>query len=130
MRDRAADRLAKLGEAAVPPLAALLASDAASETKCAAVWALTRIESPAARAAVVAALDDGDPSVRQAAARAAGLHRDPAALARLAAIVGSDEPRRAARSGHGAGTHRRRGGSARPAQGLKAPRAIAFWNTP
>ena len=57
------------------------------------MWALTRIESPAARAAVVAALDDGDPSVRQAAARAAGLHRDPAALARLEAIVGSDEPR-------------------------------------
>ena len=91
MRDRAADRLSKLGEPAVPALAALLNSDASAETKCATVWALTRIETPAARAAVVAALDDGDASVRQAAARSAGLHRDHAALKRLESIVGSDE---------------------------------------
>ena len=59
-------------------LRGVLAGNASVETKCAAVWALTRIDGDAARAAVRVALDDPQAGVRQAAARAAGLHRDAA----------------------------------------------------
>jgi putative heme-binding domain-containing protein len=90
VRDRAAGRLATLG--AVPALVNLLAGSAQADTKCAAVWTLARIDDASARVAVRRALDDAQPGVRQAAARAAGLHRDSAALDRLMKLVTSDTP--------------------------------------
>ncbi len=92
VRDRAVGQLAKLGVGAVPALAGALAGDAAAEAKCCAVWALTRIDDEPARAAVRQALRDRNASVRQAAARSAGLHRDAAALAQLMGLTASDTP--------------------------------------
>ena len=95
VRDRAVEQLSKLGAAAVPALASVVASKkrpTSVETKCAAVWALSRIDGDQARAAVRDALQDGEPSVRQAAARAAGLNRDARAANRLMALVTSDTP--------------------------------------
>ena len=76
VRDQAAARLSKLGAEAVPAISRVLAGNRTADSKCAAVWALARIDGDAARAAVRAALDDPQAGVRQAAARAAGLHRD------------------------------------------------------
>ncbi len=92
VRDHAVARLARLGAAAVPALAGVLASSALVETKCAAVWALARVDDDDARSAVRKALGDPQASVRQAAARAAGLHRDGQAAERLMALVTSDSP--------------------------------------
>ncbi len=92
VRDRAVRQLAQLGDQAVPALAQVLASQAALETKCAAVWALTRIDGEVARAAVRKALADAQEGVRQAAARSAGLHRDAGAADRLTVLVVADSP--------------------------------------
>lgn len=92
VRDHAVAQLAKSGKAAVPALAAVLAGSAHRETKCAAVWALTRIDGAAARAPVRGALGDRDAGVRQAAARSTGLWRDEAAESLLARLVADDEP--------------------------------------
>ncbi|HEY2893097.1 MAG TPA: PVC-type heme-binding CxxCH protein, partial [Pirellulales bacterium] len=91
VRDRAARRMAKLGGKSVPSLKKLLDGKADAETKCAAVWALASNDDPRARAVVRAALDDAAPGVRQAAARAAGLHRDHDAGKRLTTLVMNDE---------------------------------------
>ncbi|MBI3837659.1 MAG: HEAT repeat domain-containing protein [Planctomycetia bacterium] len=92
VRDRAIAQLAKLGARAVRALASAVSGDGSLQSRCGAVWALTRIDGDDARAAVRTALVDAKPSVRQAAARSAGLHRDREALERLMAIVTSDEP--------------------------------------
>jgi putative membrane-bound dehydrogenase-like protein len=55
-----------------------------------AVWALTRIDTAEARAAVRPALADKDSGVRNAAAHSAGLHLDAAALAKLSDLVVND----------------------------------------
>ena len=62
------------------------------ETRAAAVFALHRIGTPAAREAVRAALEDRDPVVRVAAARSVGLARDAAALPALLRAVVTDAP--------------------------------------
>jgi putative membrane-bound dehydrogenase-like protein len=92
VRDHAVESLSKLGASAVPPLAGTLTGKAGKQAKCAAVWALTRIDADAARAAVRTALDDSEVGVRQAAARSAGLHRDALASRRLGVLVTSDTP--------------------------------------
>ncbi len=92
VRDHAVARLSQLGASAVPAVSALFKGNCSLETKCAAVWALARIDGEAARATVRAALDDSQAGVRQAAARAAGLHRDAEASRRLAGLVKADEP--------------------------------------
>ena len=63
-----------------------------------AVWALTRIDSDGARAAVRVGLADESPSVRQAALHAVALHRDPAAARAVAELLAdpSDAVKRAA----------------------------------
>jgi HEAT repeat protein/beta-lactamase regulating signal transducer with metallopeptidase domain len=59
--------------AAVPGLADLFrASDADVETRRAVIWALGEIEDPTAYQVLVAALEDEDPEIRRAAARALG----------------------------------------------------------
>ena len=88
--------LAPLGDEAVPAIAEnlqprqsriqrggldlTLAETASTDARCAAVWALTRIDHPKARAAVRGVLRDGNFSVRLAAIHSAGLWRDAAAL--------------------------------------------------
>jgi putative heme-binding domain-containing protein len=94
VRDQAVARLAALGPAAVADLEAVLRAPRGGSVQARrnAVWALCRMEIPAARAAVRLALADRDPGVRLAAIHAAGLHRDDQASAALCALVRRDEP--------------------------------------
>lgn len=91
VRDRATRELAARNEASMPALPSAL-SGTSVRTRQNALWALARIDGEEARAAVRAALADGEPAVRQVAARVAGLHRDRAALPRLTEMAGDDTP--------------------------------------
>jgi HEAT repeat protein len=79
--ERAARELAKRGAEGVAALASLMGKSLSVTTRLNAVWALTRIDGPEARAAVRYALVDHDAGVRQAAVYSAGLHRDAGAEA-------------------------------------------------
>jgi putative membrane-bound dehydrogenase-like protein len=57
-----------------------------------AVWALTRMAGPDARAKVRAFLGSADRPIRQAAVASAGLHRDSEARTKLEELVRSDQP--------------------------------------
>ncbi len=92
VRDRAVHLLAKGGAASLPALQKVLATSRSTRACRNAVWALTRIDLPAARALVRPALKDRDLSVRLTATHAVALHRDAAALARLTEMVRADEP--------------------------------------
>lgn len=90
VRERAIRHLARIGPSAVGALRQVVSK--ASSTVAArrnAVWALTRIEDPAARAAVRRALEDGDPGVQQAALHSVGMRRDAAALQSMLRFLGS-----------------------------------------
>jgi putative membrane-bound dehydrogenase-like protein len=87
VQDRAVELLVQAGDAAVAPLSALRQSSKIYEARAAAVFALFRIGSPAAREAVRAALDDKDFRVRVAAARCAGMAQDADAVDRLTSLV-------------------------------------------
>ena len=89
VRHRAITRLAKQGADAVPTLAGVIRRGPSVQARQNAVWALTRIDAPDARAAVRAALLDPDAGVRQAATHSAGLLRDAAALPSLLEELGS-----------------------------------------
>ena len=91
VQDRAIAELARKGAEAVPALAQLLAAEGDANARCAAVWALTRIDGVAARTETRQALNDREASVRQAAARSAGLHRDAAALDKLQLLAKKDD---------------------------------------
>src|SRR5207249_6471359 len=96
---RAMHELGKLGPKAVSAVASVLTPSQVprglkmSDTLQAqrnAVWALTRIDAPAARQAVRAVLADGrDESLRHAALHSVSLWRDTGALKALLAIVRS-----------------------------------------
>lgn len=90
--ERTKRELGKLGQRAVPALRGRLGPTASPDARRHAVWALARIEGGAAREAVRAALDDPHPTVRHAAAHAAGLWRDADAAPRLRRILRSDTP--------------------------------------
>jgi putative membrane-bound dehydrogenase-like protein len=92
VRDRAIEWLVRAGDVAVPTLAGARRLGSDVETRAAAVFALHRIGSPAAREAVRMALGDRDPIVRVAAARSVGLARDAAALPTLLRLVVTDAP--------------------------------------
>lgn len=79
VRKRAIAALA--AEGSVDALRRALESSDSPDMRRNAVWALTRIESIAARAAVRAALRDESASVRQAALHSVALHRDSLATA-------------------------------------------------
>src|SRR5262249_50556750 len=68
VRKRAIAELAKRGEAAVPAVSEAVVSAGTVEARRNAVWAATRIDGPAARAAARQALTDKDETVRQVAA--------------------------------------------------------------
>jgi putative membrane-bound dehydrogenase-like protein len=98
VRRRAIAELARRGLEAAPGLAAVLSGAAAGEARLDALWTLARIEGEEARAGVRRALGDADPTVRQAAAHAAGLWRDRAALQPLLELLADEsaQVRRAA----------------------------------
>src|SRR5690242_19766873 len=73
VRDRAVERLVGQGDSAVTALASVRQTAPSYETRAAAVFALFRIGTPAAKAEVRAALADTDFRVRVAAARCAGM---------------------------------------------------------
>ena len=92
VRDRAIEFLVQAGAAAVPALASLRGSSKHDEARTAAVFALYRINTPEARAAVRAALNDSSFSARIAAARCAGMSHDSEAVPRLTEIAKADHP--------------------------------------
>jgi len=115
VRDQAIARLAKLGEQSVPALLDGLAKTgthgATVEQRANALWALARIDGPAARSAVREALRHAlaestpnaadDQRLLAIAADVAGLHRDPDAVELLIRLLEHDAPplrRRAAES--------------------------------
>jgi putative membrane-bound dehydrogenase-like protein len=89
---RTLQRLGEHGAAALAPLVDVLRSSRSVEARRNAVWALTRIQSDLARAAVRLALDDRDHTVRQAAGHSASLWRDTGATAELVAALKSNVP--------------------------------------
>lgn len=92
VRDRAIEHLVQAGAPAVGALASLRDSSKNGEARSAAVFALYRIDTAEARAAVRAALNDSDFSVRIAAARCAGMSHDAEAVPRLMEIAKADHP--------------------------------------
>lgn len=92
VRDRAFNRLIETGSSSVNALKHVRESQAPAEARALAVFALARIDGPAAAEGARAALDDSDLDVRVAAARMAGLNGDKAAAGRLMQMVQEDEP--------------------------------------
>src|SRR5262249_34923617 len=89
VRDRAVSALAQRGDTAVAALdAALARTEYLARSN--AVWALTRIGTPAAQAAARRALFDGDARVREAACQSAFVTRDRDAAETLVARLGDD----------------------------------------
>jgi putative membrane-bound dehydrogenase-like protein len=91
VRSRAIRELSARGEKAIPALEGALNS-ASVATRRNAVWALTRIDRPAARAAVRAALGDRDETVRQTALHSTSVWRDQQATPRLIALLQTGLP--------------------------------------
>jgi putative heme-binding domain-containing protein len=92
VRDQVVGRLARLGAAAVPALEAVLRLPTRLvRARQNAVWALCRIQAPAARASLRLALADKAAGVRSAAVHALGLERDAEAVTGLCALVRGDE---------------------------------------
>jgi len=87
VRDRAIDKLSRQGGDAVSALAELLATSTSQVACRNAVWALTRMELPAARKLVRGMLTDRDFSVRLSATHSVAMNRDDKALSLLTAIV-------------------------------------------
>jgi putative heme-binding domain-containing protein len=87
VRKRAVQALADKGARAVKALTNVLEHASSSQARCDAVWAVTRIDSTEARAAVRRALGDSDETVRQAAIHSVSVWRDPAAVAQLTRLL-------------------------------------------
>ena len=92
VRRRATERLGELGTPALASLRAAITSAASPESRCAAVWAATRIEGDEARKIVRLALDDRDDTVRHAALNSTSLWRDRQASSHLLKLVGQSAP--------------------------------------
>ncbi len=95
VRDKAVEAIVRRGSKSVATLATMIETDATRSSEPSqrlnAVWALSRIGTDKARAAVRVALSDADDKVRHAAAHCIGVERDAAALERLAEMVVADE---------------------------------------
>ena len=92
VQNRALHEFARLGGAAVSALDDVLRTSRSADARRNAVWALTRIQTAPAREGVRFALNDREPSVRQAALHSAGLWRDGAALPQLIDALKSSVP--------------------------------------
>jgi putative membrane-bound dehydrogenase-like protein len=91
VRERSLELLVGKGEAAINALTSASEQAKDAEARCAAVFGLGRIATPAALKSARAKLSDADPQVRTAAARVAGMNKDQAAVERLIQIVKSDD---------------------------------------
>ncbi|HET6248946.1 MAG TPA: PVC-type heme-binding CxxCH protein [Tepidisphaeraceae bacterium] len=94
IRKRAIAALAAKGPAALHELSQIVEgrNSASADARLSAVWALTRIDDPLARAAVRTALADGDEIVRQAAAHSTSVWRDRDAEAALQQLLKTGTP--------------------------------------
>ncbi|MCY7352609.1 MAG: HEAT repeat domain-containing protein [Cytophagaceae bacterium] len=90
--DRAVQRLVDQGGGAVATLTDVLRRSSSANARTKAIFALYRIGSAPARAAVRAGLSDAHLQVRVAAARSVGLARDAQAIPQLRIMVGQGEP--------------------------------------
>ncbi|MBL8207254.1 MAG: HEAT repeat domain-containing protein, partial [Blastocatellia bacterium] len=88
---RSLELLVSKGEAAVNALADASKQAKDAEVRCAAVFGLGRIATPAALQFVRAKLNDTDAQVRTAAARVAGMNKDREAVERLMQMAKQDE---------------------------------------
>lgn len=91
VRERSLELLVSQGEAAVNALANASEQAKDAEARCAAVFGLGRIATPAARQFVRTKLSDAEAQVRAAAARVAGMNKDRDAVERLLQMAKSDE---------------------------------------
>jgi putative membrane-bound dehydrogenase-like protein len=91
VRHRAIEELRTRGAHAVPVLAAAQ-HEPSIEARRNALWALVRIDEPAARAAVRAGLSDPDETVRQVATHCVSLLRDAAAVPQLLELLKQNDP--------------------------------------
>jgi putative membrane-bound dehydrogenase-like protein len=87
IRKRAVQTLANRG--VVDAVAVAVKSGASARARVNALWAVTRIEGPAARAAARAGLNDADETVRQVAAHSASVWRDRGAVDGLIKLLDS-----------------------------------------
>jgi putative membrane-bound dehydrogenase-like protein len=87
VRRRAVQALADKGAELVTTLAEIIGSKRSVEARRNAVWAATRIDNAYARAAVRQALNDGDETVRQAAAHSISVWRDHEAVGALIRLL-------------------------------------------
>lgn len=100
VREKAVERLVKIGAPAVETLVAEVRRDGKrgpgpagpAAQRREALWILSRIGTPPARAAVREALADADTTIRQVAAHCVSVERDVAALPALSRMVVEDEP--------------------------------------
>lgn len=92
VRDRAIQQLARPGGASIPTLRQVVASGKTVQARRNAVWALHRIATPAARAAIRLASADKDASVRLTAVRCAGLANDADAFKLMQELLKTDSP--------------------------------------
>src|SRR5439155_5837452 len=74
------------------PLTAILKSSRSVDARVSALWALTRLDTPAARDAVRLGLAEQDETVRQVAVYSTGLYRDRAAVRDLVGLLKSPNP--------------------------------------
>jgi putative membrane-bound dehydrogenase-like protein len=89
---RAVHSLARRGGSALAALEQVVTSSPSATARLNAVWTLTHIADPGARAATRGALRDRDVTVRQAALHAAAVWRDAGALAGARAALGARVP--------------------------------------
>jgi putative membrane-bound dehydrogenase-like protein len=92
VRKRAMHELGKKGSAALDAVAKVASESPSAAARRFAVWTLTRIDDPAARVAVRAALKDKDQLVRQAALHSISLHVDADAAPMLLQILSRGTP--------------------------------------
>ena len=92
VQTRTVQAFAKLGPSGVVALTSVLKTSNSVDSRRNAVWALTRVDTAAAREAVRGALEDRDPGVRQAAIHSLALWRDGSAVPQLIAALESNAP--------------------------------------
>ncbi|MDO8544813.1 MAG: HEAT repeat domain-containing protein [Opitutaceae bacterium] len=92
IRDRAIHLLGRKGEPVVATLADIAVKGASAGIRRNALWALSRIDAPAARAAVRPALNDRDPSVVHTAVHVTSLWRDSGAVEALGRLAAGSDP--------------------------------------
>jgi putative membrane-bound dehydrogenase-like protein len=92
VRDQAVQQIVDQGSASIALLTEVMGKSRSADVRTKALFALYRIGTPQALAAVRTGLSDTDVQVRVAAARSVGLAKDGKALNKLIELVGKDDP--------------------------------------